>query len=90
MLAITYIYVYICSGGIKVTFLGTGLDVQFVLIIDIVDDYTANGTILVTPYNIVSMYFQKLMYNCIDQCMYVAVEDIEPPTLKHRVESLLQ
>ena len=43
-------------------FLGRGLDVvPFVLIIDIVDDYIANGTILVTPYNIVSFpMFSKI------------------------------
>ena len=48
--------VYICSGGIKVIFLGRGLDVvPFVLIIDIVDD-GVNSTVLMMPYSIVSMY----------------------------------
>ena len=46
----------IFSGGIKVYFLGTNIDVvPFALMVDIVNSTTSN-TVLPVPYNIVSIY----------------------------------
>ena len=47
---------YIFSGGIKVFFLGTNIDiVPFALMVDIVNSTTSN-TVLPMPYSIVSIY----------------------------------
>ena len=52
-----YIYAYIFSGGIKVFFLGTNIDVvTFAMMVDIVNS-TTSTTVLPVPYYTVSDMF---------------------------------
>ena len=63
----TYIHTYnyivlLYSGGVKVIFIGSDLDVvQTILIIDIMN-FTTNSTILTMPFYIVSDYVHTYIY----------------------------